>query len=134
MTEIAHPTPVPALTLGGETIETDEVFDVVNPATGDVFAQAPVAGAQHVELAVAAAQAAFDTWRRDDGARRGALLAAADAIDAASDRLSTLLTAEQGQPLAAATSEVGATTAWLRYYANLELPREVVQDDDQGFA
>jgi malonate-semialdehyde dehydrogenase (acetylating)/methylmalonate-semialdehyde dehydrogenase len=36
---------------------------VYNPATGDVIKQVALAGAQTVEEAIAAAQAAFPAWR-----------------------------------------------------------------------
>ena len=38
--------------------------DVINPATGEVLAQVPMADAQEVNQAVEAAAAAFPEWRR----------------------------------------------------------------------
>ncbi len=36
--------------------------DVVDPTTGEVYAQAPVSGREDVDAAYAAATAAFETW------------------------------------------------------------------------
>ena len=38
--------------------------DVINPATGELVARVPMANAEDVGLAVAAAAAAFPAWRR----------------------------------------------------------------------
>lgn len=57
-------------------------FDVIDPATGEPFAQAPAVTREQLDTAVRAAHAAFAGWRRDDAARRRALLAAADATEA----------------------------------------------------
>jgi malonate-semialdehyde dehydrogenase (acetylating) / methylmalonate-semialdehyde dehydrogenase len=38
--------------------------DVVNPATGETLARSPIAGKEDVDAAVAAAAAAYPTWRR----------------------------------------------------------------------
>jgi acyl-CoA reductase-like NAD-dependent aldehyde dehydrogenase len=42
--------------------------------------------------------------------------------------------AEQGKPLSGAKSAVIGAGVWLTYYANLGLPREVIQDDMRAFA
>src|SRR5207237_2422976 len=43
------------------------------------------------------------------------------------------LTSEQGKPLSDASRELFAAGMWLQYYADLEIPREVIQDDDSAF-
>jgi acyl-CoA reductase-like NAD-dependent aldehyde dehydrogenase len=73
-------------------------------------------------------------WKLDAAARTAALLAAADAVDGAARELGTLLTAEQGKPVAQAIGEAKGVAAWLRYFANIDLPREVIQDDERVFA
>jgi acyl-CoA reductase-like NAD-dependent aldehyde dehydrogenase len=109
-------------------------FDVINPATGAAFATAPAATPEQVDHVVRAAHDAFGNWRRDEDARRAAMLASAEAIDAATADLAATLTAEQGKPLKDAAQEVQAATVWLRYFATLDLPCEIVQDDSTGFA
>jgi acyl-CoA reductase-like NAD-dependent aldehyde dehydrogenase len=111
----------------------DGGFDVVNPATGEVFAQAPQIGDKALDSVFATAQNAFQSWRKDEDARRAALRAAADAIEQRAGELIPVLTAEQGKPLKDATGEVYAAAMWLRYYADLEVPREIIQDDSVAY-
>jgi acyl-CoA reductase-like NAD-dependent aldehyde dehydrogenase len=58
------------MTIGGARVETRQQFDVVNPATGSVFATAPAAAADDIERAMLAADEAFATWKRDEETRR----------------------------------------------------------------
>lgn len=108
-------------------------FDVVNPSTGEVFAQAPSITPEELDRVFASADMAFREWRRDDQYRRRCLSVAADAIESAAGELATILTLEQGKPIADARDEFLGAAVWLRYYADLELPREVVKDDGDGF-
>lgn len=123
-----------SVTIGGREVTTADSFEVINPATGEPFAVAPNITAAQLDDAFAAANTAQLTWRKDEQGRRAALRAAADAIDAAAPTLAGILTAEQGKPLSDALSEIGTATYWLRYYAELEIPKEIVQDDDNGYA
>lgn len=121
-------------TSNGIDLHTEETFGVINPATGKVFAQAPAVTPKQLDAVFASADRAFQTWKGDESFRQNALLAAADAIESSSEELSHILTAEQGKPLADAKAEITGSLMWLRYYAALQLPREIVQDDDKGFA
>ncbi|MFI6055539.1 aldehyde dehydrogenase family protein [Streptomyces violascens] len=122
------------MTIDGSAVATEYAFDVVNPATAHSFAQAPDCTPQQLDAAMAAAARAFPAWSRDEKLRRTALRDAADALEAAGDRLALLITREQGKPLALSRDEILASTAWLRYYADLEIPRERIQDDADGYA
>ncbi|WP_225992804.1 aldehyde dehydrogenase family protein [Actinomadura rudentiformis] len=121
------------MTIDGRSAEALGTFDVINPATGEVAEQAPDASREQLDQAMAAAQAAFPEWRRDKEARRKALLAAADLMFARSEEIGRILTLEQGKPLHDATMEVVGAGVWLKYYARLELPREIIQDDGAAF-
>ncbi|ONH31742.1 betaine-aldehyde dehydrogenase [Pseudofrankia asymbiotica] len=123
-----------SMTVGGAALAGAGGLEVIDPATAEAFATAPAADRDQLDTAMAAAQGAFDAWRRDDDARRAALLAAADVLAAALPTLATTLTAEQGKPLAEARAEIAGACLWLRYYAGVELRPEVVQDDSRGYA
>jgi acyl-CoA reductase-like NAD-dependent aldehyde dehydrogenase len=123
-----------SMTINGKCVTGAGNFDVINPATGKPFAQAPDCGPEQLDQAMSAAQAACQSWKHDDAKRKFALRDAADVLEAASGDLVPLLTAEQGKPLHDARTEIAAAVVWLRYYADLDLPREIVQDDDRGFA
>ncbi|WP_431907466.1 aldehyde dehydrogenase family protein [Nonomuraea jabiensis] len=117
-----------AMTVGGAAVPGAGTFDVVDPATGEVFARAPDCGADRLDQAMAAARAAFPAWRRDERHRRDLLNEAARALEAAAGRLAPILTAEQGKPLKDARREIATAVTWLRYYAGLDVPREVSPD------
>ncbi|GAA1518313.1 aldehyde dehydrogenase family protein [Nocardioides humi] len=118
-----------SMTIDGKPVDTIDAFDVVNPATGQVEAQAPECAPEQLDRAMASAQTAFGEWRRDDDARRTAMHALADAVDARQGELTELLVQETGKPLGVAAGEVASAAPWIRYYADLEWPRRVVQDD-----
>lgn len=67
---------------------------VVDPATGEAFDEAPDRRPDELDALVDQAHAAWRGWRADPGARRAALLAAADAVEAAAADLAPLLTRE----------------------------------------
>src|SRR5580700_856566 len=120
------------MTIGGDTVPAGESFGVKNPATGEVFAQAPECSPQQLDAAFDAAAKAARDWKSDEAARRAALLKMADALFASAADLAPVLTSEQGKPLADANIEVFAAAIWCQYYANLETPPQVIQDDAQA--
>ena len=121
------------MTVGGETIPTAESFGVRNPATAEVFAQAPECGKEQLDAAFDAAAKAGRDWKNDESARRAALLKVADVLLASAAEIAPVLTSEQGKPLADANIEVFAAAIWCQYFANLETPTQIIQDDEQAF-
>jgi len=123
-----------SMTIDGGAVPTTDTFGVVNPATGAVFTQAPDCTRAQLDAAMESAQKAYRDWRADEDARRDALRRVADALFGAAGDLGPVLTAEQGKPLAEASMEVLGAGVWFKYFADLELPRQVIQDDDTAFA
>ncbi|MDJ1372040.1 aldehyde dehydrogenase family protein [Gulosibacter molinativorax] len=108
--------------------------DAIDPATGEVFAQVPVATAEDLEDAVNRAEAAQVSWGKLSHAERSDYLnKAADAIEASSEALAVLLSREQGKPLNGpnARFEVEACVGWIRANAAFELEPEVIVEDDK---
>ncbi|MER6146785.1 aldehyde dehydrogenase family protein [Streptomyces hirsutus] len=95
-------------------------FVVIDPATGEGFDAAPDRQPDELDVVVDRARTAWRGWRDDPVARRTALLAAADAVEAAGADLAPLLTREQGKPLAESHAEVARTAARLRYFAEMD--------------
>jgi acyl-CoA reductase-like NAD-dependent aldehyde dehydrogenase len=120
------------MTGGGERIAARETFPLINPATEEMYAHVPAISREQLDVVMSSAQAAFQTWRRDDDGRRVAMRAAAGVLEAHAAELATLLTAEQGKPFRDSLAEVSTGALWLRWYADLEIvqPR-LIQDDDQ---
>lgn len=102
-------------------------FDVVNPATGHVFARCPKADVATLNAAVAAAGRAFLHWAStpiETRARAMALLG--DHIEARLDEFAWLLTAEQGKPLIQARMEIARAIETLRVFAAMRLEPRVL--------
>ena len=121
------------MTIAGEAAPTEDTFGVRNPATGEVFAQAPECTRQQLDAAFDAAAKAARDWKADEAARRALLLQAADVLMASTAELAPVLTAEQGKPLSDAGIEVFASAIWCQYFANLDMPTQVIQDDDTAY-
>ena len=93
--------------------------DVVDPATGEVIAKAPLSGKRDVDAAVKAAKAAFDGWATiTPGERAHALLKIADAIEERADEIADLEAADAGKPRSAfLEDEIPFMADNLRYFA-----------------
>ncbi len=121
------------LLIDGSLVEGFALLDVVDPATGTVFAQAARADRAQLDAAVAAAGRAFPAWSALSHDRRaGALRTLADAVEARFEDFAVLLTSEQGKPLPEARFEVGGAIAALRHFADIELTPETLVDDAEN--
>jgi acyl-CoA reductase-like NAD-dependent aldehyde dehydrogenase len=119
------------MTVAGGPAEASEELDVVNPATGEVFAHAPVCSSEQLDEAFSAAAGAFEDWSADEARRRELMVELAAAIVAAGEELCELLVLETGKPSWLPLVEIQASEAWLKYYAEMELPRKVISEDEQ---
>lgn len=123
------------LIINGVRRNADAKFDVLNPATGEVVGAAANAAPADLDAAVAAAQAAFETWsKKTDSELRAACEAVTAKIQQHAEELAQLLTAEQGKPLNGMGSrfELGGAAAWAGYTTGLSLPVKVLQDNNEG--
>ena len=120
------------MTIGGQAAPAESTFGVRDPATGEVFAQAPECTPAQLDAAMEAAAKAYPDWKADEEARRQALRDMSGVLMGALGELAPLLTAEQGKPLNDANLEVFASAMWCSYFAELERPREVIQDDSEA--
>jgi betaine-aldehyde dehydrogenase len=92
---------------------------VLNPATGEEIAQAPLSTAADIDVAVGAARRAFETWSQTTPAERAtALLRIADVIEEHGEELAREEAINAGKPyLAALNDEVGVMADNLRFFA-----------------
>ncbi|HWD07414.1 MAG TPA: aldehyde dehydrogenase family protein [Amycolatopsis sp.] len=122
-----------AMTIDGRPAATSGTFDVLDPATGEVFAQAPDCTEAQLNAAMEAAERAWSEWRREGlSVRRAALLAAQRVLADHAGELAELLTREQGKPAREAAEEITDAQAWFAYYAAVEDPPQILQDDDSA--
>jgi len=74
--------------------------ELVDPSTGEVFAEAPLSGEPDVDAALAAASNAFETWRdTTPSERQRALLRIADAFEERADELVAAESENTGKPI-----------------------------------
>ncbi|QEL55547.1 CoA-acylating methylmalonate-semialdehyde dehydrogenase [Chromobacterium paludis] len=110
------------LLIGGEFVDshTTEWRDIVNPATQEVLARVPLATADEVNAAVAAAKEAFKTWKKTPiGARARIFLKYQQLIRENMKELAAILTAEQGKTLADAEGDVFRGLEVVEHAANI---------------
>lgn len=119
------------LLIGGRLVDGDLTLDVIDPATEQVFKTVPRASETQLEEAVAAARAAFPGWSQTSlEVRRDCVVRLADALDADRENVARNLVREQGKRLSEARDEVDWTSGFMRAYAALDVPVEVVHEDE----
>ncbi|MBA4163766.1 MAG: aldehyde dehydrogenase [Erythrobacter sp.] len=118
--------------INGKMVDNGQWLDVVNPANEEVIGQVPACTAGELDEAVAAARAAFKTWKNTPvEARRAALQAMAKAIKDNHEELYRLLTSEQGKPHEQARGEIMGSAYMTATQATLELEDVISEDSEQ---
>ena len=117
------------LLINGRLTAGASSFDVVNPATGQAFAQCPKADVAQLEQAVAAAKAAFPAWSATPIDERAALVnALSERLEARAGEFASMLTQEQGKPLDQAMYEVMGSIFTLRGFAAMRPEGRVLRE------
>ncbi|HTY92261.1 MAG TPA: aldehyde dehydrogenase family protein [Steroidobacteraceae bacterium] len=118
--------------IDGQLVTGNEWFDVIDPATGQAFAQAPLASRADLDRAVAAARRAAITWRdRPLAERRAAIGQLAQILTAHADSLAELLTREQGKPVGQSRDEISRAASQSLGLAQIVIADEVLEDNAQ---
>ena len=96
-----------------------QTSEIINPATGVAYATAPVSSAADVDVAMAAASAAFVDWRDSTPSeRQRALLKIADAIESRAQEIIAIESENTGKPLSlTASEEVPPMIDQIRFFA-----------------
>ncbi|MDP9234026.1 MAG: aldehyde dehydrogenase family protein, partial [Actinomycetota bacterium] len=92
---------------------------IVNPATGQEFAVAPVSTQEDINAACTAARTAFESWRETTPAERSRMLAKiADAIEERTDEFVQLESENTGKPLVSVRDdEIPPSVDNIRFFA-----------------
>lgn len=97
--------------------ESGKIFDVTNPATGDVIATLPDLGKAEVTRAIEAAHKAQKAWAKKTGKERaGVLRKLFDLMVANADDLATILTMEMGKPWPEARGEILYGASYVEWF------------------
>ncbi|GAA3992792.1 NADP-dependent succinate-semialdehyde dehydrogenase [Comamonas faecalis] len=104
--------------IDGQWLGAQQTIAVTNPATGAHIASVPKLGAAHARQAIEAANRAWPAWRARTAKERAALLKRwFELIMAHQDDLATIMTLEQGKPLAEAKGEIAYAASFIEWFA-----------------
>jgi betaine-aldehyde dehydrogenase len=104
---------------GERVVSEGETEPILNPATGEELARAPISTAEEVGEAVMAARRAFDGWSQTTPAQRAeALLALGQRLEDNGEEIARLEALNAGKPLAAVVNdEIPVMVDNLRFFA-----------------
>ncbi|MFV0664194.1 NADP-dependent succinate-semialdehyde dehydrogenase [Denitromonas sp.] len=98
--------------------DSGRTFVVDNPATGEVLAVVPDAGADETRRAIEAARLAQPAWRAKTAGERAKVLRRwHDLLLANQEDLARLMTAEQGKPLTESRGEIAYAASFIEWFA-----------------
>lgn len=104
--------------IDGQWSSGGPTYPVLNPATGELVANVQKAGAEETELAIDAANRALPAWRKLTAKERSQRLKRWGELMLSNQKdLATLLSREQGKPLAEAMGEVVYAASFLEWFA-----------------
>ena len=104
--------------INGKWIDSKETFAVNNPATDELIASVSNLGSKDAELAIKTAEQALPAWRNKIGKERAHIMRKwFDLIIENTKDLATLMTLEQGKPLAEASGEVVYGASFVEWFA-----------------
>ncbi|HRV92584.1 MAG TPA: NAD-dependent succinate-semialdehyde dehydrogenase [Anaerolineae bacterium] len=105
--------------INGEWVDGPDgaTFPVTNPATGEVIANVAHVGVEETRHAIDLANVAFKSWRKQTGKARAKILRKwADLMMDNQRDLATIMTAEQGKPLAEAMGEIAYAASFVEWF------------------
>jgi len=104
--------------IAGEWLATaGPLLDVTDPATGYLITRVPDSGAAEARAALDAAHAAFPAWRKVPAKQRAQIIKRwNDLVLAHQDDLGTLISLEQGKPLAEGKGEVAYAASYIEWF------------------
>lgn len=98
--------------------QSEKMFDVFNPATGEWIGEVADGNQADTEAAIEAASRAFTSWSKTTAYERADLLYEAyHVMMERKEALAELMTKEQGKPIRAARNEVQYAADFLRWFA-----------------
>ena len=95
-----------------------ESLEIINPATEEVIGKVSHARKEDLDIALNAAEKAFNSWKNVSAYERSKILRkAADIVRSKADEIATLMTLEQGKPLIEAKMETMGAADSIDWYA-----------------
>ena len=127
--------------INGESVQTEETIDSVNPChPAQVVGTIGQITIKQADEAMAAAKAAFETWKKTPARERAAIISkAGDLLEERRHELNAWMVFEGGKPLHQADAEVSEAADFCRYYAaemerlDSEINYDVAGESDRYF-
>jgi succinate-semialdehyde dehydrogenase / glutarate-semialdehyde dehydrogenase len=102
---------------GWSAADNGGILDVTNPATSEKLGSIPNMGAAETRRAIAAAAAALPAWRARTAKERAVIMRRwFDLMTQNQEDLATLMTAEQGKPLAESKTEILYAASFIEWF------------------
>jgi succinate-semialdehyde dehydrogenase / glutarate-semialdehyde dehydrogenase len=102
---------------GWSAADNGAILDVTNPATSEKLGSIPNMGAAETRRAIAAAAAALPAWRARTAKERAIIMRRwFDLMTENQEDLATLMTAEQGKPLAESKTEILYAASFIEWF------------------
>jgi succinate-semialdehyde dehydrogenase/glutarate-semialdehyde dehydrogenase len=102
---------------GWSAADNGAILDVTNPATSEKLGSIPNMGAAETRRAIAAAAAALPAWRARTAKERAVIMRRwFDLMTENQEDLATLMTAEQGKPLAESKTEILYAASFIEWF------------------
>ncbi|KAJ6779520.1 hypothetical protein PWT90_06371 [Aphanocladium album] len=118
--------------IANERRNADEVYQGIDPTTGDKLWPVPVASKNDLEEAVIAAKNAFAEWSTKPHTERIELLhSVVDELESHVSDLTMVLHKETGKPMEFAKGEITAGIATFRRHLAWNVPDEVQKEDEE---
>ncbi|MFK4529218.1 aspartate-semialdehyde dehydrogenase [Bradyrhizobium japonicum] len=109
---------VGAAFIDGRWVASEQRDVVIDPASGEEIAGVARCGAEHMNVAIDAAERSLAAWREFLPVKRGAILKSwASLMLANAEELAVLVTSEQGKSLAEARHEIAYGAGFLEWFA-----------------
>lgn len=106
------------LYIDGEWVETEDKFEVKNPATGEVLQSISKSNENNTQSAIVAAKLAMASWSKVTAKERSDYLRlVAEILRERIDSIAQIITKEMGKPLNEAKGEISLATDYLDWYA-----------------
>jgi len=117
-------------TIDGRSVLSEQFIDVIDPASGTVFASAPSASKEQLDEAVSAAQRAYLSWRKMTFSERRIYLERfSQSIKSNAGEIAKVLTHEQGKPLFDARGEINGAAREIVDLCQTEPQSEMIRWD-----
>ena len=101
-----------------QAARSGRTFEVLNPATGEAAGRCAHAGREELDRALEATQSGFAAWRRVSAYERSRTLRrAAEILRGRIEAIASIMTIEQGKPLAEARIELASAADTIEWFA-----------------